>query len=77
LGHPDHWLSEYTEELINVLNVLGLLVELESTQAASRDEVLSGPLISDEELQLAGAFDPSPSGGRKAKPQEGPTLLDL
>jgi hypothetical protein len=30
---PDHWLAEYTTELINVLNVLGLLVDLEPTQA--------------------------------------------
>lgn len=26
---PDHWLSEYTSELLNVLNVLGLLIDLE------------------------------------------------
>jgi hypothetical protein len=76
LDHPDHWLSEYTEELINVLNVFGLLVKWEPTQAALLDEVLLGPLVSDEELQLAGAFDPPPSGGRKAKHQEGPTLFD-
>lgn len=30
---PDHWLSEYTSELINVLNMLGMLVKLEPTQA--------------------------------------------
>ena len=26
---PDHWLAEYTTELINVLNVLGRLIDLE------------------------------------------------
>lgn len=26
---PDHWLAEYTTELLNVLNVLGWLVGLE------------------------------------------------
>ncbi len=31
---PDHWLAEYTTELINVLNVLGCLVDLEPAQAA-------------------------------------------
>jgi hypothetical protein len=42
---PDHWLPEYTEELLNVLNVLGLLVKLEPAQAALLDEVVDGPLI--------------------------------
>ena len=31
---PDHWLPEYTTELLNVINVLGLLVSLEPRQAA-------------------------------------------
>ena len=30
---PDHWLAEYTTELLNVLHVLALLVELEPAQA--------------------------------------------
>ena len=30
---PDHWLAEYTTELLNVLNVLGLLVDLEPQAA--------------------------------------------
>ena len=30
---PDHWLAEYTTELLNVLHVLRLLVELEPDQA--------------------------------------------
>lgn len=42
---PDHWLPEYTTELLNVLNVLGLLVELEPKQAALLDEICDGPLI--------------------------------
>jgi len=42
---PDHWLSEYTSELINVLNVLGLLVELEPKQADLLKRVCDGPLI--------------------------------
>ena len=40
---PDHWLPEYTTELLNVLNVLAMLVELELAQpfqldAQRRDE---------------------------------------
>ena len=42
---PDHWLPEYTSELINVLNVLGMLVELEPRQADLLERVCGGPLI--------------------------------
>jgi Type ISP C-terminal specificity domain len=42
---PDHWLSEYTTELINVLNVLALLVELEPQQADLLKRICDGPLI--------------------------------
>ena len=42
---PDHWLPEYTSELINVLNVLGMLVELEPKQADLLTRVCDGPLI--------------------------------
>lgn len=42
---PDHWLPEYTSELINVLNVLTLLVELEPRQADLLKRVCEGPLI--------------------------------
>jgi hypothetical protein len=42
---PDHWLPEYTSELINVLHVLTLLVELEPKQAKLLERVCDGPLI--------------------------------
>lgn len=42
---PDHWLPEYTSELINVLHVLTLLVELEPAQAALLTQICDGPLI--------------------------------
>jgi hypothetical protein len=42
---PDRWLPEYTEELLNVLNVLGLLVELEARQAAVLNRICESPLI--------------------------------
>lgn len=41
---PDHWLPEYTSELINVLNVLGMLVELEPKQADLLERICEGPL---------------------------------
>ena len=42
---PDHWLPEYTTELINVLNVLGLLVRLEVRQADLLTSICDGPLV--------------------------------
>jgi Type ISP C-terminal specificity domain len=42
---PDHWLAEYTTELLNVLNVLGLLVEMEPAQAKLLEEICGGPTL--------------------------------
>jgi Type ISP C-terminal specificity domain len=40
---PDHWLAEYTTELLNVLNVLTLLVESEPDQAQLLEAICAGP----------------------------------
>ena len=53
---PDHWLAEYTTELINVLNILGWLVELEPQQAELLEKICAGPMITVDELHLAGAL---------------------
>ena len=58
---PDSWLAEYTTELLNVLNVIGWLVELEPTQAALLDRICAGPLISVDDLRVAGAMEVSPT----------------
>lgn len=42
---PDHWLAEYTTELLNVLNVLALLVELEPDQAKLLEAICGGPTL--------------------------------
>src|SRR5947208_8512586 len=42
---PDHWLAEYTAELLNVLNVLGRPVGLESAQADLLARICSGEPI--------------------------------
>jgi hypothetical protein len=47
---PDHWPAEYTTELLNVLHVLGSLVELEPGQAKLLEQICSEPLISVAEL---------------------------
>jgi len=64
---PDHWLPEYTTELLNVLNILGLLIDLEPEQARLLDAVCSEPLISEQELEDAKALDAAPNKPMKGK----------
>lgn len=47
---PEHWLPEYTTDLMNLLHVLGRLVLLEPKQAALLEKVLDGMLIPVERL---------------------------
>jgi hypothetical protein len=47
---PDHWLPEYTSELINVLHVLARLVALEPAQADILSRIVEGATHSVEKL---------------------------
>ena len=61
---PDGWLAEYTEDLLNLLNVLGRLVALEPRQADLLDRIVAGPLvvIADQDSeQKSGTTDDAPS----------------
>lgn len=74
---PDHWLPEYTTELLNLLNVLGLLVDLEPSQADLLSRICSGPTIPADQLIQD---QPEPSQhikkpGEKRIPK-GPGLFD-
>jgi hypothetical protein len=73
---PDHWLPEYTTELINVLNVLALLVELEPAQKLLLEKICSGPLITEEELRAGGALQLPPKKKKASKKQPGPKLFE-
>ena len=42
---PDHWLAEYTTDLIDVLHVLALLVEMEPDQANLVEAICDGPTL--------------------------------
>jgi hypothetical protein len=42
---PDGWLAEYTEDLLNLLNVLGRLVALAPLQADLLERIAAGPLV--------------------------------
>lgn len=53
---PDHWLSEYTSDLIDILNVLTMLVQLESTQADLLSRICEGELVTIDELYSANAI---------------------
>jgi hypothetical protein len=75
---PDHWLAEYTTELINVLNVLGRLVDLEQSQADLLERVCSSPMISADELHKAGTLTVDANSTRRgttADPSEQASLL--
>jgi hypothetical protein len=65
---PTSWLAEYTTELINVLNVLGMLVALEPKQKQLLDNICADPLISGAELEGAGAFQVPVKGKKSAQP---------
>lgn len=47
---PDGWLAEYTTELLNVLHVLGSLVEWEPAQAKLLEQICAGPRIARAQL---------------------------
>jgi hypothetical protein len=42
---PNHWLAEYTTELLNALHVLALLVEIEPDQAQLLEAICGGPTL--------------------------------
>ena len=69
---PDSWLAEYTTELLNVLHVLGRLVELEETQADLLEKICSGLTISVEDLRANSALT-VPTAWRKLTVE----ILDL
>jgi hypothetical protein len=65
---PDHWLPEYTTDLIDLLHVLGRLIALEPAQADLLNRICAGPLRSAEQLRVAGAFAlPEVTGASKRK----------
>jgi hypothetical protein len=61
---PDGWLAEYTEDLLNLLNVLGRLIALEARQADLLDRIVAGPLVAladHDAQQELGTTDDEPS----------------
>lgn len=50
------WLADYTDELLDLLHVLGRLVALESAQAALLERTMARPLLAHSALEDAGAY---------------------
>jgi hypothetical protein len=69
---PDHWLPEYTSDLLDLLNVLGRLIALEPKQADLLTRICDGPLIHAEDIhellaESAPVENPAKSGKKKKK----------
>ncbi len=67
---PDHWLPEYTSDLLDLLHVLGRLIALEARQADLLDRICAGKLRKADELRKAGALvhvegEPTSQKGKK------------
>ncbi len=54
---PDRWLPEYTADLLDLLHVLGLLVDLEPQQAEVLETICDGPKLALGDLQRSGALE--------------------
>jgi hypothetical protein len=54
---PDTWPAAYTSELLDMLNVLGLLVDLEPVQAVLLDRITGGALLDARALAEQGVFE--------------------
>jgi hypothetical protein len=66
---PDGWLPEYTSDLLDLLNVLGLLTAMEPDQAAALSAICDGPLLGNADLAAAGvgtAGSPEPEAEGEA-----------
>lgn len=72
---PDTWPADYTTELLNVLNVLGLLVDLEPELATMLERICTGPLLDTELLRERGAFGDDPLAGLRET--DAPDQADL
>jgi predicted helicase len=75
---PDHWLPEYTSDLINLLNVLGLLIDIEANQSDLLHAILNARRIGVDSLTAGGVL-PIPPGAKKpvtwASPEDQGTLF--
>ncbi len=72
---PTRWHPNYTTELLNLLQVLGRLVDLQPDQADLLDRICAGAQITVADLEAA-AILPPPARVRRPVRPEGMTLLE-
>ncbi|MBY3108928.1 N-6 DNA methylase [Rhizobium laguerreae] len=60
---PDHWLADYTTDLLDLLHVLGRLVLLEQKQADLLGRICAGPLLTADALAANGALAEAKASG--------------
>ena len=70
----DHWLPEYTSDLIDLLNVLELTVALHPKQAALLDEILAAPIVDLD--TLVGALGAQDEGDEEDETETDATTAD-
>ncbi|PSK95731.1 N-6 DNA methylase [Murinocardiopsis flavida] len=73
---PEHWTPQFTDELLELLTVLTRLVDLEPRQDELLDRVLSGPIVTTQDLMVADVLPVKP-GLRKPPRLHGQTELPL
>jgi hypothetical protein len=80
--HVEVWDPDWTTEFVDLLTVLSRLVELEPAQADLLERILAGPLLTMDELRVAGVRWPTKPADRR--PHRGfelnspdPTQLEL
>lgn len=56
---PDGWLPEYTSDLLDLLNVLGGVIDMHPAQADLLTRICDGPLIDAATLREAGLIEPA------------------
>lgn len=61
--HSPTWRASYTSDLLDLINVLGLLIDAEAEQAALLGDIVANPLWTVGELEAAAVL-PIPSRSR-------------
>jgi hypothetical protein len=69
------WGPRFADDLIDLLNAIGTLVQLEPTQAVLLDAVLQAPLITVSDLEAGSVLPVPPAWKRKPRVQAGIPLI--
>jgi hypothetical protein len=64
---PAAWPARWTVELLDLINVLGLLVAMEPEQGQLLEAVISGPLIAADDLRAQGVLPVPPHAAKEPK----------